>query len=557
MRYHTLFALFMLSTMTFAQGFKVKNFKVSKSDDLAAINPRTDSQGRTCGLVKVTSKLDDLDFGNRVGKAPRSQDEYWVYLPDGAESFTITRPHYLPTTVKTADFGISCIISKTTYVMEVKEEALEMDKCGVTLMVKPASAQVKVDGISLKGDPNGEYQLLLAKGDHQCEFSAYGCRSASRAVTSGHGMQRMEVELESILADVIIFSRTEGAEILVNGEMKGASRWEGKMLPGSYTVEQHLKGYLPAKQTITLGEKEQKTLDLGALEHIKGTLHVSTQPQGCMLWIDGNGCGQAPCDVPGVIYGKHMLMAEMDSCGLKRKKEIAVRVEEEGSQEVSIEVATTDELNLHAEALELFRRAFLIDAKGESTQRYMPQADAKPTFDSIMNMMDQLDSTFFLHKEYFPEYEADALISPNQCIGDRMFMYYTYVDITEDEPIKLKGNVKYSYVKQPDKAIRIAQRMGKKLTRHELAYLAICYYRTGNYEKAIQWFQKWYEEGESLGETEDYYAGRCYFYYGNAYKQLGQSTEAKEWIERAMSILEKTEKNAVRLKKMRQIAKEA
>ena len=547
----------MFSLMSFAQGFKVKNFKVSKSDDLAAISPRTDHQGRTCGLVKVVSKLDDLEFADAVGKVTRSMDEYWVYLPDGASSFTISRPHYLPTTVRLTDFDTKFITSKTTYVMEVKEAALDMEKFGVTLIVKPATVQVKVDGVDLRCEPLGEYQLLLAKGDHQCEFSAYGCRSASRSVTTGRSMERLEVELESILADVTIFSQTEGAEILVNGEMKATGRWEGKMLPGTYTVEQRLKGYLSAKQTLTLGEKEQKTLDLGALEHLKGTLRVTAQPTGCLLWLDGNGCGQAPCDVPGVIYGKHTLTAEIDSCGLKRKKEVAIRIEDESTQDVGITVASNEELERHAEALALFRRAVALDVKGETAKGYMPQHSAKEQFDSIMNVMEQLDSTFFVHKEYFPEYEEDPLVSPNQCVGDRMFMYYTYVDITEDEPVKLKGNVKYTYVKQPDKAVRIAQKMGKDLTRHEQACLAICYYKTGNYEQASQWFQRWHEAGLALGEENDYYAGRCYFFYGDACKKLGKSTEGKEWQELALTILEQTEKNQARLKKFRMAAKGA
>lgn len=553
MRFLTLLAVLLFSSLSFAQGFKVKGFKVSKSDDLAAISPRTDHQGRTCGLVKVTSDLEDLTFGNAVGKVTKSLDEYWVYLPDGAESITITRPHYLPTTVRFQDFGTACVISKTTYVMELKDVDLDMEKCGVNITVRPATAQVKVDGVPLKINKDGEYQLLLSKGDHQCEFSAYGCRNAQRPVSTGKGMQRMDLELESILANVIIFSQTEGAEIYINDEMKGTGRWEGKLLPGEYTIEHRHKGHLTGKQTVTLAEKEEKELNLGKMEPIRGILHVTTEPAGCLLWIDGNGCGQAPCDVPGVLYGRHTLTAEVDSCGLKRKKDVAVRIEEEGTQNISVKVATNEELNRHAEALELFRRAFHIDVKGESSRGYMPQHEAKAEYDSLMDMMTQLDSTFFVHEVWFPEYEADAVVSPRQRIGDRMFLYYSYVDIMDDEPLKLKGNVKYSYVKQPDKAVRIAQKMGKELTRHDLAFLAICYYRNGSYEQAIQWFQKWHEAGED--EAEDYYAGRCYLCLADAYKQLGQSTEAKEWSGRAMEILERTEKNAARLKKFRQMAK--
>ena len=542
---------------TLAQGFKVKSFKVSKSDDLAAMSPRLDRQGRTCGLVKVTSKLNDLEFADAVGKVTRSVEDYWVYLSDGAESFTISRPHYIPTTVRLSDFKIKCIASKTTYDMEVKEAALDAEKCGVSIYVKPATTQVKVDGVALRLDPLGEYKLLLAKGEHQLDFSAYGCRSMAKNVTTGRGEERVELELESILAGVAIISQTEGAEILVNGDLKATNRWEGKMLPGTYTIEQRLKGYHPAKQTVTLEEKEQKTLNLGALEHIKGTLHVTTQPAGCTLWMDGKACGQTPCDVPDVIYGKHALTAEADTCGLRRKKDMAIRVEEEGEQEVNIIVASGEEINRHTEALAIFRRALVLDVKGESDKGYMPQQAAKASFDSIMNMMNLLDSTFFVHKEYFPEYDNDPLISANQYIGERMFMYYAYVDITEDEPIRLKGNVKYTYVKQPDKAVRVAQKMGKELSRHETAYVAISYYKTGNYEQAVQWFQKWYDQGLALGEEDDYFAGRSYFMLGDAYKKLGQSEEAKEWQERALSILEQTETNQARLKKFRLAAKTA
>lgn len=547
----------MISLSTCAQGFKVKSLKIRKSDNTAATSPRTDRQGRTCGLVKVSSKLEDLEFGDVVGNVTRSDDEYLVYLADGAQSFTIARPHYLPTTVHVKDFDVECIVSKTTYAMEVKAAELDMEKCGVTLQVKPTTTQVTVDGVPLKMDAIGYYKLVLAKGEHQFDFSAYGCRSTTRPALTGKGMVRMEVEMESILADLTLLSKTEGAEILVNGEMKSRGRWTGKMLPGKYTVEQRLKGYLPSSQTITLGEKEQKTLDLGALEHIKGTLHVTTQPTGCKLWLDGKECGQTPCDVADVLYGQHTLAAQVDSNGVHRKSEKKVSIEEVGEQHVKVNVITDDELEFHREALECFRRAFHLDVKGESVKGYMPQQAAKASFDSIMDKMDQLDKTFFLHTEHFPEYEFNELISPNQCIGERMFMYYAYVDITEDEPIRLKGNVKYTYVKQPDKAVRVAQKMGKELSRRETAYVAISYYKTGNYEQAVPWFQKWYDQGLALGEEDDYFAGRSYFMLGDAYKKLGQSEEAKEWQERALTILEQTETNQARLKKFRLAAKTA
>ena len=552
----SLLAFLLFSSLSFGQGFRVKSFKLSKSDDLAAISPRTDKNGRTCGLVKVSAEIDDLEFIGAVGKVTRSLDEYWVYLSDGAESITIMRPHYLPTIVRFGDYGTGSIMTKTTYVMELKESDLNMEKCGVMIHVLPASAQVKIDGVMLKANPEGDYQLMLPKGNHTCEFSAYGCRDASRTVVTGSGAQRMELELESILAELTINSQTEGAELLINDEMKGTSNWTGKLLPGEYKVEHRMKGYLPASQTITLAEKETRTLDLGALDHIRGSFAVTTVPAGCLLWLDDEGSGKAPCDVSGVIFGRHILVAEVDSCGLKRRVEMPVKVEEVGSQEVTIRVATDQELEQHREALEVFCRGFVLDTKGMSASGYYPQPAAKAPYDSIMDRMDVLDSSFFVHKVFFPEYEADAIISPNQCIGENLFKFYTYVDINDDEPVKLKSNPKYFYIKQPDKALRVAGKMGKQLSRHEMAWVANAFYRNGNYEQSIQWFRRWFEQGQAQGDEEDYYAGRCYLCWGDAYKHLGQSTDAREWLDRAIAILEKTEKKPAQLKKFRQIAKE-
>ena len=107
--------------LTFAQDIEVKKFEPLEKDQTAALSPRKDINGVTCGLVKVLLKEPGAEFeGSVMGDVQFTGKEYLVYLPNGTKRLGIKHPDYLPTTIVFADYGTKKVASGTTYELKVK-----------------------------------------------------------------------------------------------------------------------------------------------------------------------------------------------------------------------------------------------------------------------------------------------------------------------------------------------------------------------------------------------------------------------------------------------------
>ncbi len=554
MRYLFLLLSLFLSLASYGQGFKVKNLKQQDSDEASSIIMRKDAYGDPCGLLKVATKVTGVEFvGRVVGKTSRPLDEYWVYLTAGTEELTIIRPNYLPMTVRFADYGINRIESGVVYTLSLKDVDLHPEKCRVTLQVRPTNADVTVDSILLQPNKDGYYQLLLPKGEHHVQLSSYTFRPVEKTIETGKEPQNMEVEMESVLATVTITGPTRG-EICINGEQKGILPWTGKLMPGEYIVDLRREGYLPTQKSITLNEQEESTVTMPEMEQIKGVLNVTTQPSGCTVMLDGHPYGRTPVVIPDVIYGDHTLAFDVDSVALRRHKELSVEVTEVGTQDIQCTLATDAEFDLHRRALGWFKNGVHADVKGESSQGYFPPRAARVWYDSIMAVIDSLDASFFQEQMFFKEFEGNPTLSAQQRVSDRLFLYYTYINASEDEPIRMKNGSKYSFIHEPEKALLVAQKAGKELSRHEMSFIAMSYAALQNESEAVQWFTKWWDKESAENEPTDYASGRCCFAAAQIYKRMEKEDEARTWFSRALNILEKTEKSPAKLKKYKAAA---
>lgn len=87
----------------------------SVSDLSAVINGRDDANGQQCALIKVIMPFDGVTFGgDLVGDPLFKTNEYWVYVPQGTKSITVSYPDY--ETLKVDFKSLGCeIIGKNTY----------------------------------------------------------------------------------------------------------------------------------------------------------------------------------------------------------------------------------------------------------------------------------------------------------------------------------------------------------------------------------------------------------------------------------------------------------
>ena len=88
-----LLLLIQINSDLYAQDIEVKKFEPLEKDQTAALSPRKDINGVTCGLVKVLLKEPGAEFeGSVMGDVQFTGKEYLVYLPNGTKRLGIKHP---------------------------------------------------------------------------------------------------------------------------------------------------------------------------------------------------------------------------------------------------------------------------------------------------------------------------------------------------------------------------------------------------------------------------------------------------------------------------------
>lgn len=537
------FLLFMVlgHFVSFAQSFKVKEFKMNLSDLSASTQQRTDATGLACGLVKVQTKVTGVEFGgNAIGNVENKTNEYWVYLPKGTKEIVIMRPDYLPLSVNLAEYGVDAIDSKTTYTMVLKEVNLNPEKCGVAIHVKPREAQVRIDDIALKQNSSSDYKVLLPKGDHLVRIDAPGHRPDIKQITTGKGVQDINVELESLMADINIISQTSTADIFVDEKSMGVGGWKGKMMPGKHVVEVRQKGFVTATNQVTITEKEQRTITIPKLSPITGSVKITTSPEGCTVFLDGEEMDKTPCTINHLIYGEHQLVIKIDSCGFKKEKTYDIQVLDDKEQNLNCVLINAEKFSNYSLAYEYFLKGLFADFGGSGDGGYYPVPEAKIWFDKVLELIDDLDSDFFIHEYNFQKDMSTRELTYNSPIvtpAMKMIVYYLpihngYAGYDYDEK-----EIKAYSPAYPEKAAQIVEKVGiDYFTESEIFYIAFSYLCANNLQKADYWFQEWEKVFSKKGFTDDYpEPSNEFFCAGVCYKKLNKKKEAIRWFQKSLN----------------------
>jgi hypothetical protein len=141
-------------------------------DQTAALSPRTDINGVTCGLVKVSFDEEGILFdGNIIGEVKSNPSEYWIYLSKGTKRINIKHPNYIPTTIVFGDYGVPKIESNITYCLilkgnKSKPKTNSEKKKVVVFQVNPAKADLFIDDNLVCKEGDGAYAITLTHGIH-------------------------------------------------------------------------------------------------------------------------------------------------------------------------------------------------------------------------------------------------------------------------------------------------------------------------------------------------------------------------------------------------------
>ena len=302
-----------------AQDIEVKKFEPMEKDQTAALSPRKDINGVTCGLVKVLLKEPGAEFeGSVMGDVQFTGNEYLVYMPNGSKRLGIKHPDYLPTTIVFADYGTKKVASATTYELKVKtnkkKAKVDNSKKGMAVFnIKPSNAMLLIDGQVADGS-GGAYTLSLPYGTHYYTVKLKDFCINNQIVQIDKNAKNINVDLTEYFAKVSISCPTEDAELSINGEQKGVGRWEGMMIPGKYAIEASKDGCHSQTRQIELKDNDEITVDFTKLKTITGSLRVDYEPAGADVLLNGKKVGVTPLEIKELPVGKYTMKISSKYC---------------------------------------------------------------------------------------------------------------------------------------------------------------------------------------------------------------------------------------------------
>lgn len=483
MKVFVTFILLIYSCFSFSQGFNVKEFKQNINDG-SAFHAPMDANGHPCGLIKVRSDNSMLKFGgNVVGNVENKTNEYWVYMAQGSSQLQIKHPNFIPLNINFCDYGIDEITSKATYILTLSEMRYKPEKTGLTITIKPETAFLYIDDVLVDNlNGNGYYQLYLPKGDHICRFEQKGYRPNVQAIATGKGGQNLNIELESVMAELEVKCKTSTAEIYVDGEKKGTGMWKGTVYAGNHEIEAKQQNHESSRQSISIAEKESRVFIIPELKRSVGKIKIVTNPTGIPVIVDGKNVGLSPCTIE-VESGKHYVSCK--SYGIEPTRS---DVEVSGGKTIDVKL----QIKYDGDWLkEYYQRAY--NGSKEDILFLSSQACRTGKYQ---------EAVFWINRHP----QGETIVKYWQKYGEELNINaYWQCDWIEV----------YSKVGNPEKALEIypiwEENIEIFLYDLEMKHIGDGFYKKKDIDKAIQCYEKAGEEGyEGLGD--------CYAAKGN--KQL-------------------------------------
>ena len=327
----------LLPSSTYAQEMTVKSFEPT-ADQTANLseNLHQDLNGDYGGLVVVMIAAQTATFDGMVLEQKlHMPSEYWVFMAKGSRHLKVNVPGFLPLDINFRDYGIDGIESRRTYVLTVtlpQTGQVQQDDGMryLAMTVEPRNSTVLVDGNLQQVDEDGGVSVYLKMGRHTYKVMAKGYAEQEGTVDVTDNMKPLEVRLSSTMATLRVECPTAGAHVFVNGQRKGTAPWSGSLSEGSYQVEARLDGYRSQKQSVTLAPKENRTLNLPALQMIAGRLNIDCRPVGSEVYIDGKKAGTSPGVFRDIPVGNRSV--EIRKQGYEPlKKTVAIKENEQAS----------------------------------------------------------------------------------------------------------------------------------------------------------------------------------------------------------------------------------
>jgi len=196
---------------------------------------------------------------------------------------------------------------------------------------RPAGARVSLNGQFLA--LTDFFPLEVLAGTYTVEIAREGYASETREVTiAAQATETLQAELVRTTASFFFVTEPAGVEIWIDGQLRGAtvgalapdlqegvraagldpSRASGRLeitgiAVGSRLVELRRRCYETVRRTLDVPEPSDFEVPPIRLEDSVGSLQLTSDPPGGLIYLDGEPMGQTPREIERVCSGKHRL----------------------------------------------------------------------------------------------------------------------------------------------------------------------------------------------------------------------------------------------------------
>jgi hypothetical protein len=240
-----------------------------------------DVNGRTAAALKIISDMDGFAYkaNNGIIGLDHQPGVDIVYVTPDERILRVYKTGYGEFLIILLDEGVSL---RERQVWELKITG-DKKPVNVTILTEPADAEKYIDGELL----GTERVFAIVPGHHTLKVRKEGYRSIERQIEvtesnvlfEGFTLQQIDV------APVIIQTEPDGADIYINGTLRGKSYWSDFLFPDSYELKLVKEGYLEHSQSITIKEDQQNQFTF-PLTRNSAMMNITVQPDDAKLMIN-------------------------------------------------------------------------------------------------------------------------------------------------------------------------------------------------------------------------------------------------------------------------------
>lgn len=296
-RFIFMLTIMILSGTVFAQNMKVEGMKKT-SEALASINKWTD--GEPNALVRVFMVAEKATFSNTslAGYKKHSDNEFWVYMDEGASKLTVRVDGFTPITVKFSDYGISRLEKLVTYDLRIDVPRLSRSNelQTVVFTVVPSSAKLMIDNREYTVT-NGTFRYDLGAGKHNFTLEAdyYHPYTGEFLLDRKSETKDVKVEMKRKVVGLSVSTAPAGADVYIDSKKVGTTPIADYQMPaGRHELTIQKKNYKTVLHSFEAKGDEPVSFSETMNQFIPITITSNTKAD---IKLDGEDLGVLPVTI--------------------------------------------------------------------------------------------------------------------------------------------------------------------------------------------------------------------------------------------------------------------